>query len=74
MIETFYHPIKFKEGYTIVPILLRPFSRGYMKLRSHHPYDMPIIQPNFLSDRRDFDVLLDGKLFCGIVAKIILLH
>ncbi|OXA60509.1 Glucose dehydrogenase [FAD, quinone] [Folsomia candida] len=60
MIETFYHPIKFKEGYTIVPILLRPFSRGYMKLRSHHPYDMPIIQPNFLSDRRDFDVLLDG--------------
>ncbi|CAL8111598.1 unnamed protein product [Orchesella dallaii] len=58
--DVFYKPIQFKQGFSIVPVLLRPFSKGYLKLRSTNPYDKPIIQPNYLSDRRDFDILMDG--------------
>ncbi|ODN02350.1 Glucose dehydrogenase [FAD, quinone] [Orchesella cincta] len=58
--DVFYKPIQFKQGFSIVPVLLRPYSRGYLKLRSTNPYDKPIIQPNYLRDRRDFDILMDG--------------
>ena len=67
LIEIFYNPIKFRQGFTIVPVLLRPFSRGFMKLRSKNPHDMPIIQPNFLTDKRDFDMLLDGLYWIHVI-------
>ena len=60
MWRTFYQPIKFREGFSIVPVLLRPYSRGFIELRSKNPYDMPIIQPNYLQDSRDYDILKEG--------------
>ncbi len=50
------------DGYTILPGLLRPKSRGYVTLRSKDPKAAPIIQPNFLSEEEDLMVLLkSGK-------------
>ncbi len=46
------------DGYTILPTLLRPESRGYVTIRSNNPFEYPSIQPNFLSKEADVKVLL----------------
>lgn len=48
------------DGYTILPSLVKPKSRGYVALKSANPLDEPIIQPNFLSEEEDLKTLVDG--------------
>jgi choline dehydrogenase-like flavoprotein len=43
--------------------VLRPFSRGTVRLNSNDPRDTPIIDPQFLSDERDMKLLLKGAQF-----------
>jgi choline dehydrogenase len=40
--------------------VLRPHSRGDVRLRSNDPHDAPLIDPKFLSDERDMALLLKG--------------
>lgn len=44
-----------------MPVLLRPRSRGEIRLRSSNPYDHPLIDPNYLSHPADVRVLSEGK-------------
>lgn len=48
------------DGYTLLPTLLRPESRGYVGLRSDSAADAPIIQPNFLTTDKDRETLIQG--------------
>ncbi|MEM8583295.1 MAG: GMC family oxidoreductase N-terminal domain-containing protein [Bacteroidota bacterium] len=48
------------DGISIWPTLLRPKSRGSVKLRSNRIEDQPIIQPNFLSAPQDRELLIAG--------------
>ncbi len=48
------------DGFTILPTLLKPKSRGYVALRSANPLDAPIIQPNFLKEEEDLKQLVEG--------------
>ncbi len=48
------------DGFTILPTLLHPKSRGSVSLCSPDPKDAPIIQPNFLSEKEDLDQLVKG--------------
>lgn len=58
-----------KDGYSILPTLLRPESRGYVSLRSNNPFDFPIIQPDFLSAEGDKKLLIAaGKKAIEIMA------
>lgn len=47
-------------GYSCHVCLLRPHSRGRVGLRSADPMAAPLIDPAYLSDRRDLDGLIAG--------------
>ena len=48
------------DGFTILPTLLHPKSRGNVSLSSSNPEEPPKIQPNFLQDKDDLDKLIEG--------------
>lgn len=45
---------------TILVILLHPWSHGDIKLKSRNPFDPPLIDPKYLSDPRDVEILVEG--------------
>jgi choline dehydrogenase len=47
-------------GFTLLANLVAPHSRGSMRLRSSNPADIPIIEPNYLSDPRDLAAAVEG--------------
>lgn len=47
-------------SFTVMPILLRPQSRGTLRLRSADPSVAPAIDPAFLVDDRDAQLLVRG--------------
>lgn len=57
--ENIYH----KNTYAAIPIVLRPKSHGYIKLRTSDPLDYPIIVPNYFQETKDLDVLIEGAKF-----------
>ncbi|KAJ5153547.1 uncharacterized protein N7482_010025 [Penicillium canariense] len=59
-------PIDGSSVFSLVPIGLRPHSRGTITLRSKDAFDPPIIDPKYLSDEGDNDrnVLLTGLRVC----------
>jgi len=46
-----------EKGVLFLPSLVRPFSSGNVRLRSADPFDHPILNPRFLEDPRDKDML-----------------
>lgn len=60
---------KFKHTITCGPILLRPKSRGFVRLKSADPFDQPIINPNYFSKLKDLLVLIEGMKFCQAFGK-----
>ncbi|XP_075217853.1 uncharacterized protein LOC142322661 [Lycorma delicatula] len=58
--DTVFKDILYRDSYTIAPLLLRPRSRGSIKLRDGNPYSHPIITPNYLRDEYDAAVLVEG--------------
>ena len=51
------------DGFTILPTLLRPKSRGAVSLGSKNPSDHLKIQPNFLEEESDRKILIEsGKI------------
>ncbi len=47
-------------GVTVAPWQQRPESRGYVRVRSSEPFEPPDIQPNYLAQEEDRQVLLGG--------------
>jgi choline dehydrogenase-like flavoprotein len=60
----------FGHGYSCHVYVLRPASRGSVKLASADPLVPPLIDPNFLAEREDVDRLVRGfKLMRRILAQ-----
>ncbi|XP_037933196.1 glucose dehydrogenase [FAD, quinone]-like [Teleopsis dalmanni] len=55
-----YKPIANKDTWTIMPLLLRPRSRGWVRLRSANPFHYPLINANYFDDPIDAKVLVEG--------------
>jgi choline dehydrogenase-like flavoprotein len=60
-------------GHAVVmgPILLKPYSRGTITLRSSDPKAKPIIDPRYLTDSAgaDREALMAGLRMCATIAK-----
>ena len=60
----------FGHGYSCHVCLLRPKSRGSLRLASHDPLAAPLIDPNFLGERDDVERLIRGfKLMRNVLAQ-----
>ncbi|KAI5635482.1 GMC oxidoreductase domain-containing protein [Phthorimaea operculella] len=55
-----YEDILFDSSFSIVPLLLRPKSRGYLTLKDASPYSPPRIYANYYSDPDDVKVMVEG--------------
>ena len=49
-----------KNGYSLHVCALRPESTGTIRLRSNNPNDHPLIDANYLAERKDLDTLIAG--------------
>nr|NVI72434.1 putative glucose dehydrogenase [Cucujiformia] len=58
--NTVYKPIANKDVWTLMPLLLRPKSRGWIRLKSKNPYDQPLINANYFDDQFDIKTLVEG--------------
>jgi len=47
-------------GFSLHATLLHPKSRGTVRLASNNPKDAPLIDPGFLDEKDDMDVLVKG--------------
>lgn len=50
-------------GLTITTVVVKPQSRGTVRLRSANPADMPLVSPNLLKDERDMAAMVAGQRF-----------
>ncbi|XP_037037089.1 glucose dehydrogenase [FAD, quinone] [Bradysia coprophila] len=64
-----YQPIANKDTWTIMPLLLRPRSRGWVRLRSKNPFHYPLMDPNYFDDPFDVQTLVEGAKIALRVAE-----
>ncbi len=50
-------------GMTVTTVVVKPKSRGWVKLRSANPADKPIVSPHLLKDPDDMRAMIDGQRF-----------
>jgi len=50
-------------GVTITTVVIKPKSRGFVRLRSANPDDMPLVSPNLLREPADARAMIDGQRF-----------
>lgn len=66
--QSVYHPIANKDSFSIMPLLLRPRSRGWVRLRSKNPFHYPIMEANYFDDPFDIKTLVEGAKIAMKVA------
>ena len=60
MFEQLSNGQQIKHGFTLYPKLLHPRTVGTIRLNSKNPFDYPSIDPKYLEEEADVEVLLDG--------------
>ncbi|KAH8394416.1 hypothetical protein KR222_005015 [Zaprionus bogoriensis] len=58
--NTVYKPLLHSETWSILPLLLRPRSTGFVRLNSRDPLQQPKLIPNYFEHQRDIDTLVEG--------------
>lgn len=64
-----FAPIASKDAWTIIPLLLRPRSKGTIRLHSKNPFHNPIIDTNYFNDPLDVATLREGAKIARRVAE-----
>ncbi len=60
MVDDHSRKLHLGHGYSLHATLLRPKSRGSITLASSDPKDAPLIDPNFLAENEDLELLVKG--------------
>lgn len=58
-----------EDSWSIIPMLLRPKSRGYIKLKSKNPFDYPLIYPNYYTEDEDVKTMIEGVKIAIALSK-----
>lgn len=58
--DELFKPINHRDVFGVFPMMLRPKSRGFIKLASKNPHRYPLIYHNYLTHPDDVDVLREG--------------
>lgn len=58
--NTVYKPLVNSETWSILPLLLRPKSSGWVRLKSSNPLHAPLIEPNYFEHPEDINILIEG--------------
>ncbi|XP_054279382.1 glucose dehydrogenase [FAD, quinone]-like [Macrosteles quadrilineatus] len=58
--NSMYRSTEKMDGFMIFPMVLRPGSKGSVKLRSKNPFHSPVIDMGYFTDPADLDVLVAG--------------
>lgn len=56
------------------PIVLRPRSRGLVKLNSTNPFEPPLVYPNYFSETQDMQTLIEGLLIAARLSQTTVLR
>ncbi|XP_043591389.1 glucose dehydrogenase [FAD, quinone]-like [Bombus pyrosoma] len=67
--DAVYRDVHNKDGWSVYPTLLRPKSRGIIKLQSNNPFDHPLIYPNYFKEPEDMATLIEGVKFALEMSK-----
>ncbi|CAG9861254.1 unnamed protein product [Phyllotreta striolata] len=67
--NTVYKPIANKDVYTLMPLLLRPKSRGWVRLKNANPFAPPLINANYFDDPVDIKTLVEGAKIAMNISK-----
>ncbi|KAH9364729.1 hypothetical protein HPB48_018523 [Haemaphysalis longicornis] len=68
--EWTFAPYLGRESMSLYPVLLRPRSRGRLRLRSRDPYQAPDIDPRYLTHPQDIRTMLDAMKLCLRLASM----
>jgi len=73
--NSYFAPFYEKTVVSIFAVLLRPKSRGTIRLNSANPFHQPAIDPKYLSHQDDVSMLIKGIYFifpmCQLQGKIL---
>jgi hypothetical protein len=65
-----FGPVAGRDAYSLVPIVLKPRSRGRLKLRSKDPFHAPLLYANYFEDEHDLHVLVEGVKHVSIYLHV----
>ncbi|GLH01009.1 Glucose dehydrogenase [acceptor] [Gryllus bimaculatus] len=58
--DAVFKPIEKADTWMVLPMLMRPKSKGRIMLKSANPTDKPLIFPNYFAHQEDLDLIVKG--------------
>ncbi|XP_048516361.1 glucose dehydrogenase [FAD, quinone]-like isoform X2 [Athalia rosae] len=60
LVHDVFHGYEGRDGFSLVPILLHPKSRGRVTLKSSDPFHWPVLQANYYQNPDDLETIVRG--------------
>jgi len=67
--DTVFKPINSRDAWTIWPMILKPNSRGWVRLKSKNPLAWPVMYGNYFDDPNDLESVVEGIKFSIELSK-----
>lgn len=67
--DAVFKPINSKDVWTVWPMVLKPNSRGWVRLRSKNPFAWPVMYGNYFDDPNDLESIVEGIKFSIEMSK-----
>lgn len=69
-----YRDIMGQHAFSLVPIIMRPKSRGRLQLKSKNPFQWPKMKPNYFQHADDMNTLVEGLKLVSLILLSIDFH